>query len=71
MPSASACAYLVIAGVVAAGLDGLARELPLPPPRQGGAEGAAPLPTSLPSALHCWTLLAEGTARPTSLTTCA
>jgi ureidoacrylate peracid hydrolase len=52
MPSASACAYLVIAGVVAAGLDGLARALPLPPARQGGADGAAKLPTSLSEALR-------------------
>ena len=51
MPSSSACAYLLIAALVAAGLDGLERESPLPPPRQTAASGATRLPTSLPEAL--------------------
>lgn len=51
MPSASACAYLVIAGLVAAGLDGLARSLPLPPPGQSAEDGAMPLPTNLEDSL--------------------
>eukprot|EP00403_Amphidinium_massartii_P028480 CAMPEP_0178390334 /NCGR_PEP_ID=MMETSP0689_2-20121128/10593_1 /TAXON_ID=160604 /ORGANISM="Amphidinium massartii, Strain CS-259" /LENGTH=794 /DNA_ID=CAMNT_0020010841 /DNA_START=57 /DNA_END=2438 /DNA_ORIENTATION=- len=52
MPSASACAYLVIAGIVAAGMDGLRKELPLPRPRQTEADGATKLPTSLTDALE-------------------
>ena len=48
MFQASACIYLVIAGVVAAGLDGLQRKLELPAP---GGGGAAKLPTTLPDAL--------------------
>lgn len=50
-PSASACGYLVLAGLVAAGLDGLRRQLGLPPPRQPEAEAAA-LPASLGEALE-------------------
>lgn len=51
MPSSSANPYLVIAGLVASGLDGLQRKLELPPQRQSEAEGAAKLPASLPEAL--------------------
>lgn len=51
MASASACAYLVIAALVAAGLDGLRRRLPLPPQRQTAAGGATSLPTNLSEAL--------------------
>ena len=51
MPSASACAYLVIAGLVAAGMDGLKRQLPLPPARQTEADGATRLPVSLEESL--------------------
>jgi glutamine synthetase len=50
-PSASACGYLVLAGLAAAGLDGLQRELDLPPPRQPEAEALA-LPTALGEALE-------------------
>ncbi|KAL3920938.1 MAG: hypothetical protein SGPRY_005075 [Prymnesium sp.] len=52
MPSASACSYLVIAALVAAGLDGIERELSLPPSRQTEAQGSAKLPTSLKEALE-------------------
>jgi len=51
MPSASACAYLVIAALVAAGLDGMARQLPLPPPGLSADDGATPLPTCLSESL--------------------
>mmetsp|Transcript_35865 Transcript_35865/g.78825 ORF Transcript_35865/g.78825 Transcript_35865/m.78825 type:complete len:116 (-) Transcript_35865:463-810(-) len=51
MPSSAACAYLVTAAVIAAGLDGLRQELPLPPPGQSAADGAAPLPTDLAASL--------------------
>ena len=47
-PSASANTYLVLAGLAAAGADGIARELVLPPARD---EDAVLLPTSLPEAL--------------------
>ena len=50
-PSASACGYLVMAGLVAAGIDGLQRNLELPPPRQTEAEAVA-LPTTLAGALE-------------------
>jgi glutamine synthetase len=49
LPSAAACPYLIVAALVAAGLDGLRRELPLPPPRDESA--AAEIPTSLEAAL--------------------
>lgn len=54
MPSASGCVYLIIAGMCAAGLDGIERKLPLQPPRSGDNEnnGAELLPTSLPEALN-------------------
>lgn len=48
MPSSSANPYLVLAGLVAAGLDGLDRSLQLPP---AGAAGAKALPKLLPEAL--------------------
>ena len=47
-PSASANTYLCLAGLAAAGADGIARELVLPPAKD---DAAAPLPTSLPEAL--------------------
>jgi glutamine synthetase len=47
-PSASANTYLVLAGLAAAGADGVKRELVLPPARD---DEAAPLPTSLEEAL--------------------
>ena len=47
-PSASANTYLCLAGLAAAGADGIARELVLPPAKD---DEAAPLPTSLPEAL--------------------
>jgi len=50
-PSASACGYLVMAGLAAAGLDGLQRNLDLPPPRQPEVEAVA-LPTTLGEALE-------------------
>lgn len=46
--------YLIIASILAAGLDGLARELPVPPSADGWAyqnEAAAVLPESLAAAL--------------------
>lgn len=48
-PSASACTYLVLAGLVAAGLDGIHKESELPPEKQ---PDAAKLPTSLEEALQ-------------------
>lgn len=51
MPSASANPYLVTAAVVAAGLDGLRRNMKLPPARQTKEQGALELPASLPDAL--------------------
>ncbi|KAK7254478.1 isochorismatase [Aureococcus anophagefferens] len=54
-PSAAANAYLVLAGLAAAGQDGLDRRLELPPPK---APDAARLPTSLPEALDA--LKADG-----------
>lgn len=51
LPSASANPYLVMAGVIAAGLDGLQRKLELPPHRQSLEQGAVPIPTSLEAAL--------------------
>ena len=47
-PSASANTYLVLAGLAAAGSDGVKRELVLPPAKD---DEAALLPTSLPEAL--------------------
>ena len=47
-PSASANTYLCLAGLAAAGADGIKRELVLPPAKD---DEAAPLPTSLPEAL--------------------
>ena len=54
-PSAAAKPYLVLAGLAAAGQDGLDRRLELPPPK---APDAAKLPTSLPEALDA--LKADG-----------
>eukprot|EP00933_Yihiella_yeosuensis_P019481 TRINITY_DN15773_c0_g1_i1.p1 TRINITY_DN15773_c0_g1~~TRINITY_DN15773_c0_g1_i1.p1 ORF type:complete len:488 (+),score=108.74 TRINITY_DN15773_c0_g1_i1:77-1540(+) len=51
MPSAAANPYLVIASLVAAGLDGLDKKLELGPPKQTEAEGALVLPKSLGEAL--------------------
>ncbi|MFI5955416.1 glutamine synthetase family protein [Cryptosporangium sp. NPDC051539] len=42
--------YLVVAGIVAAGLDGVERKLPLPPPGGSGE----PLPRTLESAARLW-----------------
>lgn len=49
LPSAAANPYLVMAGLLAAGMHGLEEDLPLPP--AGQVEGAAKLPTCLPEAL--------------------
>eukprot|EP00437_Effrenium_voratum_P029184 CAMPEP_0181415154 /NCGR_PEP_ID=MMETSP1110-20121109/9869_1 /TAXON_ID=174948 /ORGANISM="Symbiodinium sp., Strain CCMP421" /LENGTH=474 /DNA_ID=CAMNT_0023538045 /DNA_START=8 /DNA_END=1432 /DNA_ORIENTATION=+ len=54
MPSSAANPYLVIAVLVASGLDGLQRELPLPPARQTEAQGAARLPGTLEEALKAF-----------------
>eukprot|EP00437_Effrenium_voratum_P050303 CAMPEP_0181526416 /NCGR_PEP_ID=MMETSP1110-20121109/69476_1 /TAXON_ID=174948 /ORGANISM="Symbiodinium sp., Strain CCMP421" /LENGTH=488 /DNA_ID=CAMNT_0023657259 /DNA_START=29 /DNA_END=1494 /DNA_ORIENTATION=- len=54
MPSAAANPYLVLAGLVASGLDGLQQGLDLPPERQTKADGAAALPTSLDEALRAF-----------------
>eukprot|EP00401_Gymnodinium_catenatum_P030110 CAMPEP_0117546600 /NCGR_PEP_ID=MMETSP0784-20121206/46688_1 /TAXON_ID=39447 /ORGANISM="" /LENGTH=463 /DNA_ID=CAMNT_0005343471 /DNA_START=72 /DNA_END=1463 /DNA_ORIENTATION=+ len=51
MPSAASNPYLVIASLVAAGLDGLRNKLELPPPLQSIDGGAKPLPTTLEDAL--------------------
>lgn len=54
MPSSSASPYLIIAGLVAAGLDGLRRKLPLRPPKSAESKEqveAHVLPTDLSSAL--------------------
>ena len=48
MPSASANAHLVAAGMIAAGILGIEAKLPLPPPKQ---EDAQRLPTTLEDAL--------------------
>ena len=48
MPSASANAYLIVAGIVAAGLLGLDQELSLPPAKQKDV----PLPTTLQDSLE-------------------
>lgn len=48
-PSASACAYLVLAGIVAAGLDGLRNKKELPQPK---LPEAAALPATLEEALQ-------------------
>ncbi|CAE7239760.1 Lgsn [Symbiodinium sp. CCMP2456] len=54
MPSAAANPYLVLAGLVASGLDGLQQGLDLPPERQTKADGAAALPTALDEALRAF-----------------
>jgi len=51
LPSASANPYLVMAATVAAGLDGLRRNLPLPPQHQSIEDGAKVIPTSLDDSL--------------------
>lgn len=51
LPSASANPYLVVAGIVAAGLDGLERKLELPPARQTKDDGAPEIPKTMTSAL--------------------
>jgi len=51
MPSASANPYLVMAALIAAGQDGLRRDLQLPPANQTQDDGAKLLPKSLPEAL--------------------
>merc|ERR1712083_1109804 len=50
-PSASACPYLGLAGLVASGLDGIQSKLELPPPRQTAESGAQPIPKTLEDAL--------------------
>jgi len=52
MPSAAANPYLVMAGLIAAGLDGLQQNMNLPAERQSKEDGALVLPTSLPAALE-------------------
>ncbi|CAE7808278.1 Lgsn [Symbiodinium sp. CCMP2592] len=54
MPSAAANPYLVLAGLVASGLDGLQQGMDLPPERQTKADGAAALPASLDEALRAF-----------------
>ena len=48
LPSASACPYLIVSALIAAGLDGLKNKLPLAPKAD---EAAKPIPTSLEEAL--------------------
>ena len=48
LPSATACPYLIVAALVAAGLDGLQRGLALPPPRD---DRATDVPATLEEAL--------------------
>ena len=48
LPSASACPYLIVSALIAAGLDGLKNKLPLAPKAD---EAANPIPTSLEEAL--------------------
>lgn len=50
-PSAAANPYLVAAAVIAAGLDGMARCLELPPSMQSKEDGALALPTTLGQSL--------------------
>eukprot|EP00929_Paragymnodinium_shiwhaense_P112052 TRINITY_DN80310_c0_g1_i1.p1 TRINITY_DN80310_c0_g1~~TRINITY_DN80310_c0_g1_i1.p1 ORF type:complete len:516 (+),score=78.62 TRINITY_DN80310_c0_g1_i1:76-1548(+) len=51
LPSAAANPYLVVAALVAAGLDGLRRSLPLPAPRGQGAPLGKLLPNKMADAL--------------------
>jgi len=51
MPSASANPYLVVAALVAAGLDGLERKLELPAARQTKDDGIAEIPKTLGDAI--------------------
>jgi len=48
LPSACACPYLIVSALVAAGLDGLKKKLPLPPKKD---DRATAVPTSLEEAL--------------------
>eukprot|EP00931_Biecheleriopsis_adriatica_P065437 TRINITY_DN39964_c0_g1_i1.p1 TRINITY_DN39964_c0_g1~~TRINITY_DN39964_c0_g1_i1.p1 ORF type:complete len:482 (+),score=110.93 TRINITY_DN39964_c0_g1_i1:119-1447(+) len=52
MPSAAANAYLVAAGLIAAGLDGIESCLELPHERMTKEDGAMQLPSNLPDALE-------------------
>jgi glutamine synthetase len=61
IPGADANPYLVIAGLLAAGADGLRRKLPTPPVWHGNAYVDATLPRT-PSALHEALPLFEGSA---------
>jgi len=51
MPSASANGYLVLAGLIAAGLDGLERKLELAPQMQSKEDGGTELPQDLETSL--------------------
>merc|ERR1711879_114083 len=51
MPSAAANAYLVAAGIVAAGMDGVQQSMQLPEQRMSKEKGAISLPTNLSDAL--------------------
>jgi glutamine synthetase len=64
VPGADANPYLSVAAVVAAGLEGIERELEPPPALAGdagAAEGLAPLPRTLRGAVDRWT--SSGVAR--------
>jgi glutamine synthetase len=52
IPGSDASAYLTAAATIASGLDGITRQLVLPPARSTDAE---PLPASLADALTAWT----------------
>jgi glutamine synthetase len=54
MPAGASNPYLVMAGTLAAGMDGIRRGLELPPPVEGiayGMDNVTDLPTSLEAAL--------------------
>ncbi|GFR90082.1 glutamine synthetase, partial [Elysia marginata] len=50
LPSSASNPYLVVAGVVAAGMDGIRKKLECPPPMD---QSAPPLPTTLDDAVYC------------------
>lgn len=56
VPGGDVNPYLAVAGIIAAGLDGIMRDLPLPEPCTGNAyvSGAPRVPASLPAAIKAW-----------------
>ena len=56
VPGGDVNPYLAVAGMVAAGLDGIERALPLEPPFEGNAytSDSVRVPSSMTEALHLW-----------------